>query len=312
MPNTFDPTKDIGDLNGKTILVTGGNAGIGEATVRALAMHKPACLYLCARNTTTAHTVVESIRETNPEAKIEILQLDLSSFDSIKECAAEFNAKSDRLDILVLNAGVGVTAPKLTNEGYESQFGINHLGHSLLTQLILPKMLETHRREPGADVRITVTSSMGANRFAPSSGLALGDMHDANAFKSSMTRYGHSKLANILFARKLAQLYPSITTTSTHPGLVKSAIWGRMDGPAWQSWLFAPLVYLTGVTTAEGAKTQLWAATANGVETGKYYEPIGKATYGSENANSQELTDELWEWTRKEVAKHGGPGWPPA
>lgn len=307
MPKTFDPAKEIGDLGGKVILITGGNAGIGAATVKALSLHRPACIYLCARNVSTAEALVKI---TDEKARIEILQLDLSSFDSVRKCAAEFNRKSDRLDILFLNAGIASTAPTLTKEGFESQFGVNHMGHALLTQLLLPKMLETRRQHPDADLRITVTSSIGAHRFVPQTGLALDQMNKPDVFAHGMVRYGHSKLANLLFARKLAQLYPSITTTSTHPGTVQSEIWGRADGAKWLFMLLAPVVWLTGVTTDEGAKTQLWAATAPGVQSGAFYEPIGTMTDRTKNARSQELTDELWEYTERELAKQGGPGWP--
>lgn len=104
------------------------------------------------------------------------------------------------------------------------------MGHALLTQLLLPKMLETARRERDADVRIIVTSSVGAMRFAPKTGLALDQMKTDGGSLGTMTRYGNSKLSNILFAKKLTQLYPSITSTSYHPGLVATEIWGKSDG----------------------------------------------------------------------------------
>ena len=127
MPKHFDSAKDIPDLQGKVILVTGGNAGIGEATVRALAAHNPRCIYLCARRTDSGAQVVSAIHEQHPDAKIDVLELDLSSFDSVKKCAASFNQRSERLDILFLNAGVASTAPATTKEGYEKQFGGTHI-----------------------------------------------------------------------------------------------------------------------------------------------------------------------------------------
>ena len=123
MPKKFDSDKDIPDLTGKVILVTGGNSGIGEATVRALAAHRPKCIYLTARKTNTGDQIVKSVHEKHPEAKIEVLELDLNSFDSVEKCAAQFNRRSDRLDILFLNAGIGAAVPGLTKEGYESRFG---------------------------------------------------------------------------------------------------------------------------------------------------------------------------------------------
>jgi NAD(P)-dependent dehydrogenase (short-subunit alcohol dehydrogenase family) len=272
--------------------------------------------FLCARKRSTGEELVKNIRKTTPDAKIELLDLDLASLESVKKCAADFHAKINRLDILFLNAGVSASAPALTKEGYEWQFGINHMGHALLTQLLLPKMLQTKQQDPKADLRIVVVSSVGAHVFAPKEGLALDQVHESSPFAHGMIRYGHSKLANLLFARKLAQLYPQITSTSLHPGTVKSEIWGRVDGMKMMARLLAPVVWLTGVTTAEGAKTQLWCATApagkDGLESGKFYEPIGVLKPRSMHAESQELTDELWEWTTEELVKHGGPGWPSA
>jgi NAD(P)-dependent dehydrogenase (short-subunit alcohol dehydrogenase family) len=174
-------------------------------------------------------------------------------------------------------------------------------------------MLATKRSHPSADLRIHVTSSIGGIHFVPESGLDLSLMNDAQAFGSNgMKRYGHSKLANMLFARKLAQLYPDVSSTSSHPGTVKSEIWGRADGMKWLGYLIAPIVWATGVTTAEGAKTQLWCATASRseIENGKFYVPIGKLSDGSKHQTDPALADELWEWTTEELAKHGGPGWP--
>ncbi|KAK5725946.1 hypothetical protein LTR15_004136 [Elasticomyces elasticus] len=319
MPRTFNSAKDIPSLEEKVILITGGNAGIGASTVRALALHQPTCIYLCARKISAAEALIQSIHETSPKANIVPLQLDLSSFDSIRRCADEFNQQSDRLDILFLNAGICATPPALTNEGYESQFGVNHVGHALLTQLLIPKMLRTQQDHPKADVRIHCTSSMGGVVFVPATGLDLQQMDKADAFSHGMVRYGHSKLCNIIFARKLAQIYPSINTTSSHPGTVKSDIWGKAyEEHKWLSRLLAPVVWMTGVSTDEGAKTQLWcttAATGKGdglVENGKFYVPTGKLSDDNKNQKNQALADELWEWTSKELAKHGAPGWPAA
>ncbi|KAK3074221.1 hypothetical protein LTR53_003508 [Teratosphaeriaceae sp. CCFEE 6253] len=317
MPRTFDSAKDIPDLSGRVILITGGNAGIGAATVRALASHRPACIYLCSRKIAAAETLIQSVRETVPKANISPLQLDLASFDSVRQCAETFNRQSERLDILFLNAGICVTPPALSTEGYELQFGVNHVGHALLTQLLLPKMLQTRRDHPEADLRIHATSSVGGVTFLPKTGLDLGQMDKPDPFSHGLVRYGHSKLANILFARKLAQLYPDISATSSHPGTVRSEIWGKAyEDSKWLSRLLAPVVWLTGVPTDEGAKTQLWCATAavgkgaGFVENGKFYLPIGKLSDDNVHVKDQALADELWDWTNKELLKHGGQGWP--
>lgn len=125
MPTTFDPATDIGDLSDKTILVTGGNAGLGKATVEALAAHNPKCLYLCCRRRSSGESLVESIHQEHPAAKIEVLELDLADLDSVKQCAKEFQSRSEQLDILVLNAGVSSTPYQKTKQGFEYQYAVN-------------------------------------------------------------------------------------------------------------------------------------------------------------------------------------------
>ncbi|CZT19961.1 related to alcohol dehydrogenase homolog Bli-4 [Ramularia collo-cygni] len=219
---------------------------------------------------------------------------------------------STRLDLLFLNAGVAGIAPSLTEDGFEAHFGINHVGHTLLTQLLMPTLLATQKL-PDSDVRVLVTTGIGAHKLAPKKGLQLDLMKTTAESMSPMARSGHSKLANILFARKLAQVYPEITTTSHHPGTVKSEIWQKADGVSMILNLIAKLVvWLTAVSVEKGARSGLWTAVAekSSIKNGEYYEPVGINKYRTQNATSQKLTDELWDWTNKELAEHDGPGWP--
>ena len=261
---------------------------------------------------TTGEEVVRSIHEVTPTANIVILPLDLASFDSIRNCADTFNRGSDRLDILFLNAGVCSLPPATTQEGFEFQFGVNHMGHALLTQLLLPKMLQTRSADPDADLRIHVTSSDGATVFRPKAGLQLALMKQADPGWHTTTSYGHSKLANALFARKLSQVYPFIYTNSSHPGTVKSDIYDRATGAPWLNLLMWPIVRLTGVTTQEGAKTQLWCATVSRAElrNGSFYKPMGKVSDGDKMLSDQLMMDELWEWTSKELESRCSGSWP--
>ncbi|OKL61248.1 hypothetical protein UA08_03427 [Talaromyces atroroseus] len=242
-------------------------------------------------------------RESNSDAlraetlynRIDILDLDLASLDSVKKCADEFDKKENRLDLLFLNAGVASTPPALTQEGFEYQFGINHMGHALLTQLLVPKMIQTRQEDPRADVRIVATASNAAFApFLPKGGLALNVMRQPDAY-SPMGLYAHSKLANVLFIRKIAQIYPGAR------GVV--------------SMLFKAVVWATAVDTDQGAKSQLWCGTAplggvTGVQTAQYYEPVGKSRMLKGVAADQKLTDELWEWTNSALASYGGKDWP--
>jgi retinol dehydrogenase 12 len=131
----FSLKKDIPSLKGKVVLVTGGNSGLGKQCVLEYARHDPAQIWLAARNLDKAKAAVDEIKRQVPNAPIKILQLDLSSFESVKEAATTFSSESDRLDILMLDAGIMAAKPGLTGDGYEIQFETNYLGHALLTQL---------------------------------------------------------------------------------------------------------------------------------------------------------------------------------
>ena len=307
----FNPTTDIPDQSGKVVLVTGGNAGIGGATVQLLAAHNPSRIYICARTEKSATALIDSLSQAHPDVRVIFMPLDLSSLESVKKCAAEFTKDNARLDQLYLNSGISSTAPALTKEGYQSQWGINHVGHALLTQLLMPTMLETAKTVPNADVRIMVTSSV-AHKDAWGKALALDQVNTADSMGGAISRYGHSKLGNVLFARGLAQRYPSIISTSYHPGVVKTEIWNKDEGNPWLMAFSRPFVSLFGRSVENGAYTGLFLATQKGVENGAYYEPIGVLKPGSKFSKDQAEIDKLWGWTDAELKTHGGPGWPKA
>jgi retinol dehydrogenase-12 len=120
------------------------------------------------------------------------------------------------------NAGIMMTPPGTTKDGFEVQFGTNHMGHALLTKLLLPKLLST-AKQPGADVRIITLSSVG-HEWAPKGGLQLDTVHSEQRNLSSRQRYGQSKLANILYSNELARRYPAIRCVSVHPGSVNTGL----------------------------------------------------------------------------------------
>lgn len=308
---SFDPSRDIPDLSGKVVLVTGGK-GIGGATVKLLAEHNARRIYVCARSRSSADALIESIAGTHPNVEVIFYPIDLSSLESVKKYAAEFVKANDRLDLLFLNSGISTTGPALTEEGYQSQFGINHLGHALLTQLLMPTMLRTLRGHKDADVRIMVTSS-AAHRDVWGKGFDADNVRDANAYGSALTRYGHSKLANVLFARGLAQHYPDITSTSYHPGVVKTEIWSKDEGNPWIMAFFRPFVAMLGRSVEDGARTGLFLATQKVAENGAYYEPVGVKKAGSKWGRDPEEAEKCWIWTEKELRLYnGGIGWPKA
>ncbi|MCJ1386678.1 hypothetical protein MMC17_009804 [Xylographa soralifera] len=299
---TFIPSRDIPNLSGKVILVTGGNTGLGKETVLELAKHNPSVIYLTARTSSKGEAAISDIVSAVPKANISLLSLDLSSFESIKNAVSNFKTKSQRLDILFNNAGIMACPMAETAEGYEIQFGTNHLGHALLTKLLLPTMLET-AKEPGADVR-TITLSSYGHTMAPPSGIIFDKATLAQ--QTPWTRYGQSKLANLLYAQQLAKHYPSITSVAVHPGSIQTDLWANnvklnsfvkygvnVFGRFWMQ------------DVHEGAKNQLWCAVSKDVINGAYYTPIGKKSAGSKNAKNKELADGLWNWTEKELKEHG-------
>jgi len=294
--------EDIPDLSGKVILVTGGNSGLGAESILQLAKHKPSKIYLAARSESKASSAIAEIKEKVPKAAITFLELDLSSFASIKTAADTVTKSTGRLDILMNNAGIMATPPGLTKDGYEIQFGTNHMGHALLTRLLLPTLQKTVQEQgENADVRIVNLSSSGHN-WAPKGGLKLDECKTDMRGTSTWARYGQSKLANILYTKALAARYPDIKCVSLHPGAVDT---GLMRGPA-ESYPFfkTPMWFLGKVVTvsvAHGALTQLFAATSKDAKTGAYYVPTAKEDKGSNYARDEKLVEALWEYTEKQL-----------
>ncbi|KAM5349563.1 hypothetical protein ACJ41O_006068 [Fusarium nematophilum] len=146
-------------------MVTGGNAGLGKETILQPSKHSPALIFLGARSETKANAAITEIREAAPDvAPISFIELDLDSSESIKRAVNLFHAKSSRLDILINNAGIMAYPADTTKEGYEVQFGTNHMGHALLTKLLLPTLQETAKTQ--RDVRIVSLASK-AEAWAP-------------------------------------------------------------------------------------------------------------------------------------------------
>ncbi|SCO92606.1 related to alcohol dehydrogenase homolog Bli-4 [Fusarium oxysporum] len=303
----FNPDKDIPDLSGKVILVTGGSDGLGRETVLQLSKHNPAHIFLAARNKSKAFTAIEGIRKTVPDAApITYLSLDLASFDSIKKAVAEFLAQSRQLHILVNNAGIMGVPPGKTKDGYEIQFGTNHVGHALLIKLLLPTLSMTAvATSPPQDVRI-ITVASKAEGWGP-----FPSPSEFDKFKTDMSsistfaRYGISKAANVLYAHALCQHHPEIRSISLHPGSVSTNISSGIAA----SWpILKPLLRVGSIfgkivadSVSTGAKNQLWAAVSPDAKSGEFYHPVGVLGKGTENSRNGALADDIWKWTEREL-----------
>ncbi|PNS14748.1 hypothetical protein CAC42_1977 [Sphaceloma murrayae] len=275
---SFDLRTDIPDLSGKVILVTGGNTGLGKEAIRRLVRHNPKAVWLACRTESKGRATIDEIKKETPDANVEYLDLDLSVM------ALPFS---------------------LTPQNHEIQLGTNHLGHALLTKLLLPILLRTAENSP--DVRIVNLSSEGHHFAALSHGLVL-DPTVAEK-KYAFTRYGTSKLANLLHARALRKRYPQLTVTSCHPGV----IWTQLYAPQQEQWRGTPILgFIWGMldkllgTVEAGVKNQIWCAVGprEDVRTGFYFTPVGRKS-GWGMYTSETEAEKLWAWTEAELAKSG-------
>lgn len=286
-----------GDMRGKTVLVTGGNTGIGWHTVTELA-RMGARVVFTSRNVRKGDVARAQIREAANTKLVDCLELDLASFASIEKFAKQFLAKYDRLDVLVLNAGLILDRRTTTAEGFESTFGVNHLGHFLLAQLLRERVVAS---APG---RIVVVSSEAHK--AARTGLDFDDlMTERDYGKSGINAYGRSKLANILFSNELArQLDGSgVTVNALHPGAVRSDFGNTDDikgALRWGMVIARPFM----LSPASGAKTSIHLASSPEVEgkTGGYYRRC-KAVQPSTHAQDRAAAERLWQVSEELIEK---------
>lgn len=322
----YNPEKELPSLDGKVIFLTGGlsaltpstyrtfshltpcsgTAGIGASAVLALAKHNPARIYFTGRDEARANSLIASVKSTVPGANLAFVKVDLSSLDSVKTAYKSFT--STRLDILICNAGIMATPPALTKDGYEMQFGVNYLAHALLIKLFLPLLLDTAEM-PGADVRIVIMTSLGY-RLAPKTGV---DFKNVKTVQDTgpggpWLRYGQSKTADLLLAIELAHRYPQITSTSIHPGVVKTGLVGNLSfGAKTVVHVGCLLQGIKMIEPEEGCYNLLWAAAGDkrDIVNGELYEPVGVLTKThSKPRSNTELPGELWEWTQKALEKY--------
>ncbi|KMT16355.1 hypothetical protein BVRB_3g055020 [Beta vulgaris subsp. vulgaris] len=281
--------------NGLTAIVTGATSGIGAETARVLAL-RGVHVVMGVRNMAAAREVKEKISSDIPSAKVDAMELDLSSMASVRKFASEFTSSGLPLNILINNAGIMATPFMLSKDKIELQFAINHLGHFLLTNLLLETMKKTVH-ESNREGRIVNVSSRRHQLSYPE-GIRFGKINDPTGY-NSLSAYGQSKLANVLHANELARHLKEdgveITANSVHPGVVDTDIFRHHS-------LFRGLVNLVGrcivKNVQQGAATMCYVALHPNVQgiRGKYFVDcdIAKA---SPQSNDADLARKLWEFS---------------
>ncbi|KAM0344545.1 hypothetical protein ACHAPU_007525 [Fusarium lateritium] len=299
----FTPDTDIPSLEGKVILVTGGNSGLGLETIKQLSKHEPARIFLACRSRTKFDQAINELKTSGSNVdSVSFLELDLTSLASIKSAAKAFQESSTRLDILVNNAGIMMTPEGLTEEGYEIQLGTNHMGHAFLTHLLLPTLEETTKIN--SDVRIIFVSSI-AESMAPSNPYQLDQFKTTMPNIATRIRYAISKLANVHYAAALAERYPAMKIISLHPGVVHTNLTAPVYGGSVIFGTAMRLIYtLTGIDVAKGTLNQLWAISDPKAESGVFYHPVGLSGKGSKLSLDKDARGKLWDWTQQEIKQH--------
>ena len=273
-------------LKGKICIITGATSGVGKETAKALAK-KGATVVLPVRNSMKGDTLKDEILAETPDAKLDFMHCNLASFESIRQFAKEFKAKYNKLHILINNAGIWESKRNLSEDGIEMNFAVNHLAPFLLTHLLL----DTIKKSAPARI-INVASN--AHKYSK---MNFPDLEFEKKY-SSMKSYSQSKLANILFTKKLSQqLHGSgVTANSLHPGVVKTNLFDKMPG------FMVKIMGLFMISPVKGAQTTIYLATSPDVEktSGEYFSESKRKKPSSE-ALRQDVADKLWGISEKYV-----------
>ncbi len=283
---------NITKLGGKVIIVTGANSGLGYESSLMLA-EKGAKVVMACRNIERGQESLEAIKNLVPTADLELIKLNLASLDSIRAFANTFTDKFDRLDVLINNGGVMGAKRNLTVDGFESQFGINHLGHFALTSLLLKTMLNT----PSSRV-VTVSSRMHVDGK-----MAWEDLMSEKSY-DRWAAYRQSKLANLLFAfelgRRLDVNGSETRSIAVHPGTAATN-WAQNNLGGFMGFLFGKMGNMFFQSAALGALSQLYAAVDAGAKNGGYYGPehdqkgYPVETQASDSAYDEAEAKRLWD-----------------
>ncbi len=278
----------------KTVLITGANDGIGRATAERLA-RKGAHLVLACRNETKAQRTADQLVKATGNERIDTIPLDLADLSSVRAASELFLAEHPRLDVLINNAGVYCETLELTPDGYELQFGVNHLGHFLLTLNLLPAM----QCSKLCGRVINVASAMHTK-----GGIDFGNLRGERGPKGydGTSAYCQSKLANILFTKELDRRHGSeLTTNCLHPGVVGTSL-ANKKGKLFTKAIWS--LYKPFARSPEaGADTSVYLASSPEVRevSGRYFNPTQCLVKPSPTASNEQLARRLWEYSEAAV-----------
>ena len=280
---------------GKTVVVTGGNSGVGKATAVALAS-AGAHTIITARNEARGRQALDDIRRESGSDRVELVVFNLADLASVRDGAAELLDRTERLDVLVNNAGLVLSERQLTVDGFEATFATNHLGPFLLTGLLTDRLVAS---APARVVNVASTAHRGAR-----TGLDFDDLQSARGYRG-MRAYSRSKLANILFTVELAQRLEGtgVTANSVHPGTVASGFARDDDASGFLAFgikVIKPFI----LTPAKGARTSVYVATSPDIDgvTGQYFVKC-RAKVPSDAARDGAAAARLWSVSEALVEK---------
>jgi len=281
-------------MQGKVVVVTGANSGIGRATAQALA-GLGATVLACGRSAEKIEAAVAEVRASTGNAEVHALVADLSVMAQVRDLAQAIRQRTDRVDVLINNAGIGSDRRVMTEDGVELTFAVNHLAPFVLTTELLPLL------EASAPARVVTVSSAMYTSVKALDLEALVYRRDGYAFQAS---YGETKLANVLFTRALARRLEGtgVTANCLHPGVIDTAFGDDGDLHGFNALMFRVMKwFLPG--PAKGAETSVYLASSPEVEgvSGRYFEKCREKDM-SPLAQDDALADRLWERSEGLVA----------
>ena len=289
---------DLPSMEGKVVVITGANCGLGLAAAKQLA-EKGAVLVLACRSETRALAAIKEVKEATPHASVEYLHLDLSDLESVTQFVKDINVKHTHIDVLMNNAGVvGTSTRSTTKQGLEMQIGVNHFAHFALTLRLLPLL-----RKASSVARIVNVSSMIT--YLREGVLNLDDLQSEKEYKQFVV-YGQSKVANLLFTKELTKRLPQkrregeaeVIAVAAHPGWSQTNL---MRGDTYIEWFTNGFGRMVALSPTQGALSQVYAAASKNIEAGRFYGPH-RYSHGypavasvSAKADLPEEAEKLWE-----------------